>query len=132
MIYLIVALAVIGLTVFFINKTSKSTAPPSDKVKVKDTPPVVIDTPAPPDEDTVAVPQPPIDVPPIDVPPIIEVPPIIVKSPNTGEVLTGTLEEKAKQVISGAFSNGPGRKRVLGDQYEEIQAKINELYRAKK
>jgi cytoskeletal protein RodZ len=43
--------------------------------------------------------------------------------------VTGTIEEKAKQVISGAFGNGAERKRNLGADYAEIQAKVNEMYR---
>jgi hypothetical protein len=43
----------------------------------------------------------------------------------------GTIEEKANQVISGDFGNGANRKRALGKDYAKIQAKINEMYRAK-
>ena len=43
----------------------------------------------------------------------------------------GTIEEKANQVISGDFGNGANRKRALGKDYAKIQAKINEIYRAK-
>ena len=43
--------------------------------------------------------------------------------------VTGTIEEKAKQVISGAFGNGAERRRNLGADYAEIQAKVNEMYR---
>ena len=43
--------------------------------------------------------------------------------------LTGTLEEKAKEVIRGNYGNGEVRKQKLGDQYAEIQSKVNEMYR---
>ena len=43
----------------------------------------------------------------------------------------GTIEEKANQVMSGDFGNGANRKRALGKDYAKIQAKINEIYRAK-
>ena len=43
--------------------------------------------------------------------------------------LTGTLEEKAKDVIRGNYGNGEVRKQKLGDQYVEIQGKVNEMYR---
>ena len=43
--------------------------------------------------------------------------------------LTGTLEEKAKDVIRGNYGNGEVRKQKLGDQYAEIQSKVNEMYR---
>lgn len=51
------------------------------------------------------------------------------KEPTPG--LSGTIEEKAKVVISGSFGNGAERKKALGDEYAEIQAKINEIYRNK-
>lgn len=41
----------------------------------------------------------------------------------------GTIEEKAKQVIRGDFGNGIERKKALGDEYKEIQKRVNELYR---
>jgi hypothetical protein len=41
---------------------------------------------------------------------------------------TNSLEEKAKQVILGKFGNGTNRKRALGKEYSEIQAKVNEIY----
>lgn len=43
--------------------------------------------------------------------------------------LQGTIEEKARQVISGAFGNGADRKNALGAEYAAIQAKVNEIYR---
>ena len=43
--------------------------------------------------------------------------------------LSGTLEEKAKDVIRGNYGNGEVRKQKLGDQYAEIQSKVNEMYR---
>jgi hypothetical protein len=46
--------------------------------------------------------------------------------------LNGTIEEKAKQVISGTFGNGVERKRALGSEYVEIQAKVNEIYKSQK
>lgn len=55
-----------------------------------------------------------------------------LSSQNTGDiaVLNGkTLEEKANIIISGAFGNNPDRKRALGDAYQEIQEKVNEMYR---
>ena len=43
--------------------------------------------------------------------------------------LSGTIEEKAKQVIRGDFGNGQVRKDKLGASYAEIQSKVNEMYR---
>ncbi len=45
-------------------------------------------------------------------------------------ILNGkTLNEKANIVIRGTFGNNPDRKRVLGDAYQEIQDRVNEMYR---
>jgi cytoskeletal protein RodZ len=44
--------------------------------------------------------------------------------------LQGSIEEKARQVISGAFGNGADRKTALGNEYDIIQAKVNELLRS--
>jgi cytoskeletal protein RodZ len=41
----------------------------------------------------------------------------------------GSLEEKAKRVIRGDFGNGIDRKQALGSEYNEIQQKVNEMYR---
>lgn len=39
------------------------------------------------------------------------------------------LEQKAKEVIRGNYGNGIERKQKLGDQYVEIQDKVNEMYK---
>lgn len=44
-------------------------------------------------------------------------------------VLSGTLEQKANEVIRGNYGNGEVRKQKLGEQYTEIQSKVNEMYR---
>jgi preprotein translocase subunit SecF len=43
----------------------------------------------------------------------------------------GSVEEKVKQVIRGDFGNGLERKQALGEDYAEIQAKVNEIYKNK-
>ena len=50
---------------------------------------------------------------------------------DLGLELVGLLvsEEKAKEVIRGNYGNGEVRKQKLGDQYSEIQSKVNEMYR---
>ena len=48
---------------------------------------------------------------------------------KTATIPSGTLEEKAKDVIRGNYGNGEVRKQKLGDQYAEIQGKVNEMYR---
>jgi hypothetical protein len=47
---------------------------------------------------------------------------------STSVIPSGSIENKARQVISGAFGNGSDRKQALGDEYAAIQAKVNELY----
>ena len=48
---------------------------------------------------------------------------------NPTEQVSGNLEEKARQVIRGAFGNGQERKDKLGSAYSEIQGRVNEMYR---
>ena len=48
---------------------------------------------------------------------------------ESGTQVQGTLEEKAKQVIRGDFGNGIERKNALGEDYRQIQDKVNELYK---
>ena len=40
-----------------------------------------------------------------------------------------SVEAKAKQVIRGIYGNGSVRKQKLGNDYAEIQGKVNEMYR---
>lgn len=40
-----------------------------------------------------------------------------------------SVEVKAKQVIRGVYGNGSVRKQKLGNDYAEIQGKVNEMYR---
>lgn len=50
------------------------------------------------------------------------------------ETLSSDLEQNANAVIRGEFGNYPKRKaaiEALGGNYEEIQNKVNEIYRAK-
>jgi epidermal growth factor receptor substrate 15 len=49
---------------------------------------------------------------------------------SSSAVGSGTLEEKARQVIQGKFGNGADRRRALGNDYAEIQARVNEIYRS--
>ncbi len=59
-----------------------------------------------------------------------------VDSSNTNSVDSRTkndasidVKSKALRVIKGDFGNGIDRKRTLGSEYQEIQNKVNELYR---
>lgn len=55
----------------------------------------------------------------------------VTTSASQAATLSGSLEEKAKEVIRGDYGNGDVRKQKLGDQYWEIQKKVNEIYRQK-
>lgn len=48
---------------------------------------------------------------------------------NTESSSMGSVEDKAKQVIRGIYGNGSVRKQKLGNDYAEIQGKVNEMYR---
>lgn len=43
--------------------------------------------------------------------------------------MTGTVEQKAQEVIRGIYGNGQVRKDKLGSDYQTIQDKVNEMYR---
>lgn len=45
----------------------------------------------------------------------------------TSGTLTGDVEEDAKAVIRGEFGNGADRRAALGNRYNEIQSKVNEI-----
>jgi hypothetical protein len=115
MLYILVSVALLGIGVYwFINSTTPPPLPPR--------PAPTVDKPAVDNDET------PLDETPPDETPVDETP---VDEPPTVTAPVGTIEEKAKQVISGDFGNGANRKRALGKDYAEIQAKINEIYRAK-
>lgn len=46
-------------------------------------------------------------------------------SSGTGSLSTKDVEALAKEVISGKFGNGAQRKELLGDDYKQIQDKVN-------
>ena len=50
---------------------------------------------------------------------------------NNSAALWDTLDQQAKEVILGRYGNGTARMDALGDEYDEIQAKVNEYYRLK-
>jgi cytoskeletal protein RodZ len=51
-------------------------------------------------------------------------------SQSSTVAVSGSVEDKAKQVIRGDFGNGKERKLALGAEYDAIQAKVNEMYRS--
>ena len=48
---------------------------------------------------------------------------------NSESSSMGSVEAKAKQVIRGIYGNGSVREQKLGNDYAEIQGKVNEMYR---
>ncbi len=54
----------------------------------------------------------------------------VVSNTPTVTLSQGNIEEKAKQVIRGNFGNGADRKQQLGNEYDAIQQRVNEMYRA--
>jgi lysozyme len=56
-----------------------------------------------------------------------------VKNPEPKPIPTLTIEEAAKKVIAGEFSNGGNRKKAieaLGLNYDAVQKRVNELLSA--
>ena len=41
--------------------------------------------------------------------------------------VSGTIDELARRVIAGEFGSGDARKNVLGDKYDAVQARVNEI-----
>ena len=52
------------------------------------------------------------------------------QSKSTTADLSGSIEEKANNVIKGLFGNGAERRNALGAEYDAIQARVNELLRS--
>lgn len=40
---------------------------------------------------------------------------------------SGTIDELARRVIAGEFGSGDARKKALGDKYDAVQARVNEI-----
>jgi hypothetical protein len=122
MLYILVpvALLVIGLF-WYMNSTTPSTV--VDPTTVEE--PVEAPVEAPVQAPVEAPVQAPVEA------PVEEQATPAVEEQAAVTAPVGTIEEKANQVISGDFGNGANRKRALGKDYAKIQAKINEMYRAK-
>jgi hypothetical protein len=48
-------------------------------------------------------------------------------SGSTSTVVGGTIDELAQAVIAGRYGTGEARKAALGDKYDAVQARVNEL-----
>lgn len=48
---------------------------------------------------------------------------------SSSTTIQGTVEELALQVIRGDYGNNPVRRKKLGDRYQEIQDRVNQMYR---
>jgi len=114
LLFITAAVAIIGFGIFmYTNKTTIDDVPPPTpapaETTIKESAPAETTTEEPASAETTTEEPAPAETP----------------------ILTGTIEEKARKVISGGFGVGAERKRNLGAEYAEIQAKINEIYRAK-
>lgn len=45
----------------------------------------------------------------------------------SNDISKKTIDELAKEVIEGKYGNGAERKKALGDRYDEVQKRVNEL-----
>ena len=48
-------------------------------------------------------------------------------STGTSKPAEKSVNELAKEVIRGKYGNGDDRKKALGDRYDEVQARVNEI-----
>ena len=48
---------------------------------------------------------------------------------STESTITSDTETEALLVIRGKYGNNPDRRRILKDRYQEIQSRVNEMYR---
>ena len=48
---------------------------------------------------------------------------------SSSTTIQGTVEELALQVIRGDYGNNPVRRKKLGERYQEIQERVNQMYR---
>lgn len=54
------------------------------------------------------------------------------KPPSTDDIHSKTVDQLAKEVLAGVYGNGDERKQKLGDRYEEVQKRVNEILAGKK
>lgn len=48
-------------------------------------------------------------------------------SSGSGASVDGSIDELARAVIAGRYGNGAARRAVLGDKYDAVQARVNEM-----
>lgn len=53
------------------------------------------------------------------------------KSPFTGELPSQSIDDIAKDVIAGLYGTGDTRKQLLGDKYDAVQKRVNEILKRK-
>lgn len=51
------------------------------------------------------------------------------EKPKDNVIVSGDVKEEALSVIRGKYGNNPERRRLLKERYQEIQNKVNEMYR---
>ena len=56
-----------------------------------------------------------------------EIPGTVPSGGADDDIYSKTIDQLAREVIDGVYGNGEERKRRLGDRYEEVQKRVNEL-----
>lgn len=51
----------------------------------------------------------------------------VAPSGGSNSTVSGTIDELARRVIAGEFGSGDARKNALGDKYNAVQARVNEI-----
>lgn len=51
------------------------------------------------------------------------------EKPKDNVIVSGDVKKEALSVIRGKYGNNPERRRLLKERYQEIQNKVNEMYR---
>lgn len=51
----------------------------------------------------------------------------VAPSGGSNSTVSGTIDELARRVIAGEFGSGDARKNALGDKYDTVQARVNEI-----
>lgn len=52
-------------------------------------------------------------------------------TPTPTPTVDGSIDDLARRVIAGEFGNGDARKNALGNKYNEVQARVNEILSGK-
>lgn len=59
--------------------------------------------------------------------PVIGITSNTTNNTTNNDIANKSVDELAKEVIAGKYSNGEDRKKALGSRYSEVQARVNEM-----